>query len=244
MQINTLLSHCYSYLATGDSYTGLKARFRMGKSTIHKIINHTCDALWEVLRDEVLPKPTEETWKRIECGFRTRWQFPNCIGALDGKHVMITKPFNSGSKFWSYKGYNSIVLMALVDHEYRFSYVDIGAYGSNSDGNVFRSSKFGQKLLTGNLNVPQLKTLPNYSGHGSMPHIVVADEAFPLNEYIMRPYPRYRESSLPKDEAVFNYHLSRARMVVENSFGILAMRWRLFERRLALFEDNADKVIK
>ena len=230
MEINPYLFHSFSYLATGDSYTGLKARFRMGKSTIHKIIKQTCDALWEVLKAEILPKPTEETWKRIECGFRTRWQFPNCIGALDGKHVMIRKPFHSGSKFWRYKGYNTIVLMALVDHEYRFSCVDIGAYGSNSDENVFKSLKFGHKLLTRTLNVPAPKVLPNYAGHGPMPHVFVADEAFPLNEYIMQPYPRYRESSLPKDEAIFNYRLSRARMVVENSFGILAMRWRLFER--------------
>ena len=56
----------YSYLATGDSYTGLKAWFCMGKSTIHKIIKQTCDALWSVLKDEVMPKPTEETWKQIE----------------------------------------------------------------------------------------------------------------------------------------------------------------------------------
>ena len=93
---------------------------------------------------------------------------------------MIRKPFHSGSKFWNYKGYNSITLMALVDHEYRFSYVDIGAYGSNSDGNVFRSSQFGHKLLTGTLNVPAPKVLPNYGGHDPMPHIVVADEAFPF----------------------------------------------------------------
>ena len=137
----------------------------MGKSTIHKIIKKTCDALWEVLKDEVLPKPTEETWKRIESGFRTRWQFPNCIGALDGKQVMTRKSINSGSKFWSYKGYNSIVLMALVGHKYRFSYVDIRAYGSNSDGNVFRSSEFGHKLLT--LNIPAPKLLPNYASHCS-----------------------------------------------------------------------------
>ena len=60
----------------------------------------------------------------------------------------------------------------------------------------------------------------------------------------MRPYPRFRQSSIPKDEAIYNNRLSRARIVVENAFGIIAMRWRLFDRRLALCADNVDKVIK
>ena len=77
-----------------------------------------------------------------------------------------------------------------------------------------------------------------------VPHVIVADEAFPLTQQIMRPYSRFRISTLPKQKAIFNYRLSRARMVVENAFGILAMRWRLFDRCLALCADNADKIIK
>ena len=134
--------------------------------------------------------------------------------------------------------------MALVDCNYRFTYVDIGGYGSNSDSNVFRSLVFGNKLLNGKLDIPPPKPLPNFPTGGIVPHVIVADEAFPLTHNIMRPYPRFRQSSIPKDEAIYNYRLSRARMVVENAFGILAMRWRLFDRRLALCADNADKVIK
>ena len=100
-------------------------------------------------------------------------------------HVMIRKPCNTGSLFFNYKGYHSIVLMALVDHNYRFSYVDIGGYGSNSDGNVFRSSAFGSKSITGNLNFPPPKPLPHFPLGGVVPHVTVADEAFPLTQNIM-----------------------------------------------------------
>ena len=137
MQIIPTYSCIYTFLATGDAYTGLKARFRLGLATVHKCIKETCEAIWEVLKDDVLPTPTEESWKEIAEGFYTKWHLPNCLGALDGKYVMIRKPFNAGSLFFNYKGYHSIVLMALVDHNYRFTFIDIGGYGSNSDGNVF-----------------------------------------------------------------------------------------------------------
>ena len=233
-----------SFLATGDSYTGLSARFRLGKKTVHEIINDTCKAIWTVLQPEVMPKPTRNDWIKIERGFRLRWHFPNCIGALDGKHMAIISPPASGSLFYNYKGYYSLVLMALVDANYRFVYVNIGEYGSNSDSNVFQFSKFGQKFMNEKLNIPGNKRLSNYNDEGPMPHVIVADEGFPLLHNLMRPFPRCRESTLPKQEAIFNFHLSHARMCVENAFGILVQRWRIFNRRIPLSVDNADNVIK
>ena len=75
-----------------------------------------------------MPKPTATDWQRIEEGFRKRWHFPNCVGTLDGKHVSIRSPPKSGSLFFNYKGYFSLVLLALVDASYRFIFVDIGEY--------------------------------------------------------------------------------------------------------------------
>ena len=139
--------YAFSFLASRDSFTGLKARFHTGKSTIHDVVVETCEAIWERLKDEVMSQPTTQHWERIEEGFRILCHFPGCIGALDGKHIRIKAPSNTASLFHNYKTFFSTVLLALVDANYRFIYVDIGEYGSNSDGIVFRASAFGKKYL-------------------------------------------------------------------------------------------------
>ena len=169
---------------------------------------------------------------------------PTCVGAVDGKHISITSRPESGSLFYNYKGFYSTNLLALVDSNYRFIYVDVGEYGSNTDGNVFKFSRFGSRFMEYKLDVPGLKRLPNFQQEGPLPHIIVGDEAFPLLHNVMRPYPGKTEGTLTREEAVFNYRLSRARMVVENAFGILAQRWRIFSRKIPLSTKNVDKVVK
>ena len=236
--------YAFNFLATGDSFTGLKARFRTGKSTIHDVIVETCQAIWECLKEEVMPQPTPKHWEKIEEGFRIRCHFPGCIGALDGKHIRIKAPDNTASLFHNYKSFFSTVLLALVDANYRFIYVDIGEYGSNSDGSVFRASVFGQKYLSHRLGIPGDKFLPNFYTNNPILHVIVADEAFPLLPTLMRPYPKTHPTTLPKEEAVFNYRLSHARIVVEQTFGIFTQRWRIFDRTIPLEDQYVDKVVQ
>lgn len=71
--------------------------------------------------------------------------------------------------------------------------------------------------------------------------MIVADEAFPLSQNVMHPFPG---KDLDKARQIYNYRLSRARRVVENSFGILASKWEVYQRRIKLQPKNVDKVIK
>ena len=193
----------------------------------------------------VLPALTTEDWMKVEEGFRYRWNYPNCIGALDGKHVVVQRPPNSHSLFHNYKGTFSMVLLALVDHQYKFLYVDFGEYGSNSDTNVFKNSKFGKAFIAGKLGIPGPKPLPG--GGPVVPHCIVADEGFPLRLDMMRPYSRARGGStnlMPHDEAVYNARESRARNPSECAFGIYVARWRIYLRRVCLSEGNIERVVQ
>lgn len=176
----------------------------------------------------------EEKWNKIAHQFYTKWNIPNCVGAIDGKHVSVFCPKNSGSLYYNYKGTFSIVLMAVVDANYKYIMVDIGAYGHNSDGGIFAHSNFGKLWLTNNhitLNVPKCKKLPGTETY--VPLVLIGDEAFPLKENILRPFPGKK---LSERERVTNYRISRARRVVENAFGITAHKWRVLLKRIEVNE--------
>lgn len=205
----------------------------------HCIIKETCAVLWEKLVPLVLSQPSESEWNNIAEGFWHRWNIPNCVGAIDGKHVNIQCPKFSGSQFFNYKKHFSIVLMAACDFQYRFTLVDIGGYGSNHDSVVFKESGFGQSLLNDQLNLPPAKNLPK--SQIPLQHFMVADQAFPLHSRIMRPY---AGQFLGDRKNIFNYRLSRARRTIENTFGILVQRWRILKSPLMTNVEMCDKIVK
>jgi len=79
----------YRYLASGDSMMSLKYQYYVAQSTITNIIKETCNVLWTTLMPIVLKVPTYNTWKQIAENFELKCNFPHCIGAVDGKHVII-----------------------------------------------------------------------------------------------------------------------------------------------------------
>uniref|UniRef100_A0A8C5ET92 Zgc:194221 n=1 Tax=Gouania willdenowi TaxID=441366 RepID=A0A8C5ET92_GOUWI len=225
------MSICLRYLATGDSFRTIANSFRVGVSTVSYIVPEVAAAIWDCLVEEFMAVPTAEEWKSIAETFEAKWNFPLCCGALDGKHVVLKAPPKSGSMFYNYKGTYSLVLLAVVDANYCFRVIDVGGYGRTSDGGILANSTFGQAL----------RTLPGADHRGPQPHASVADEAFPLRKNLMRPFPG---RNIPREQRIFNYRLSRARMVVEDAFGILSSQWRMYRRAMEVRVDVAEKCVK
>lgn len=202
----------------------LAFNYYLGLTTVSLIIKETTKVIWDVLSKDFVQPPSTKEWENVEKEYFLRWNLPNCIGALDGKHVVVQAPKNSGSKFFNYKKSHSIVLMGICDAYYRFLLVDIGASGGSHDSIIFEDSGFGRALLRKDksLGLPGYKFLPK--SNIKLPHFLAADAAFPLHENVMRPYPGEK---LTREQRVFNYRLSRGRRCIENAFGILSSRWRI-----------------
>lgn len=81
----------------------------------------------------ILPTPTMEQFKVNAEKYFLKWNYPNCIGAIDGKHVRIKCPNSSGSSFFNYKDFFSVVLLAIVDADCKFVAIDVGSYGREGD---------------------------------------------------------------------------------------------------------------
>ncbi|XP_062576941.1 uncharacterized protein LOC134238850 [Saccostrea cucullata] len=228
------------YLATGESFRSLGYSFRIAHNTLSSIIPDVCTALFNALKHVHLKVPSSEAeWENIAREFMERWNFPNCLGALDGKHVVLQAPFKSGSFYFNYKNTHSVVLMALVNANYKFIYVDVGSNGRVSDGGIFRDCTLRSAMEDNSLNMPGPRPLPGRER--DVPYVIVGDEAFPLKEYLMKPYPQ--RSGLDDKQRVFNYRLSRARRIVENAFGILSNRFRVLRSPILLSPQKVEILV-
>ena len=227
------------FLATGETYTSLQYTFRVAHNTISGIVPDTCKAIANVFKNELKIPETEEQWITVAQGFERRWNFPNCIGAIDGKHIRLRNPSHGGSHFFNYKRFYSMVLLAVVDSEYRFMYIDVGAIGSESDAGIFGQTRLRELVEKKLAHIPEPKPLPG-TENTLCDYFFVGDDAFPLRHYLMKPFP---SRALSHKERLFNYRLSRARRTVENAFGILANRFRVFHSSICLQPQNVETVI-
>uniref|UniRef100_A0A3Q0RVK3 DDE Tnp4 domain-containing protein n=1 Tax=Amphilophus citrinellus TaxID=61819 RepID=A0A3Q0RVK3_AMPCI len=193
-------------LSTADSFTTIASSFLLGIFTVAQIVKGACDIIWRTMKRSHMPCPTVETWQKTE----EWWNFPHCIGA----------PPNSGSSSYNYKGTFSIVLLAIVNADYKFLAVEVGSFDSNSDGGIFANSLLGKSLQSDELHVPPAYPLTSAPDLGPVPYVVVA-EVFPMKPFLLQ-----------------------APRVVENAFEILSQRWRVYYRRLQVCPDVADSIVK
>jgi hypothetical protein len=132
--------------------------------------------------------------------------------------------------------------MACCDANHKFLWVDVGAQGACADSGVFRNSVFGKNIIDEVLPVPNDCPLPNDPTLTPMPYFFAGDAAFPLRRNLMRPFSGDSLTSLARK--VFNYRLSRARLTIENTFGLLAARFRIFHTNIHVQKlENVDNIV-
>ena len=149
---------------------------------------------------------TPDEWRPITAQFYRKWNIPHACGALDGKHIAIRCPGGSGSTYFNYKKFYSVVLLALVDADYKIMWADIGGRGSASGAQIYNESELKEAIEDGSIGFPDPDPLPNDTEN--VPYFFLSDDAFGLRPAMMKPY---SHRGLSRQERIFNYRLSRAR---------------------------------
>lgn len=145
---------------------------------------------------------------------------------------MLKCPARNGSTLYNYKHQFSVIL-AVVDADYNFVYIDVGTNGRANDSGVFGRSVISHMLENYDLNLPEPKALEGR--HMKISYVIVGDDAFPL-----KPYP---SRNIDQSKRIFNYRLLHARRIVEDVFGILAARFRIFEKPIPLDPDKVTTIV-
>jgi len=149
------------FLAMGEIFRSLEFQFRVSRTAISYIVLEVCQAILSALGALCLQFPsTVEEWKAIENKFSERWNFPHCVGDLDGKHVVI-QACGQGSLFYDYKGSHSIVLMVLPGPSYKIIRCNVGVNGRVSDGGVWNRTGFCNALENEEIDLPLPEPLPS-----------------------------------------------------------------------------------
>ncbi|XP_051170501.1 uncharacterized protein LOC127287551 [Leptopilina boulardi] len=229
----------FRYFATGDLILSVSLAFRIGESTARNIIKEVSQALTQVLSPIYLKAPDTNRWLQISADFLQNCNFPNTAGPFDGKHFEIKCPSNSGSSYYNYKKNFSVVLIAACDSNYKFTVIHVGEMGGNNDSGIFAQSPIRLSLHNNQIGLPNgTAALPG--SEERIPMVFLGDGGFPNWPHLMVPY---SGKHVNENRRIFNYRLCRARRLIENAFGILTARWRIFRRASELLVDSFDSVI-
>ena len=169
--------------------------------------------------------------------FQEKWQFPNAVGATDGKHFVIIPPPNSGSVYYNYKHTNSTVLLAIAGPDYEWLFASVGTNGRMKDSGIWNKSSLRRAIENREIGLSEPRALPYCLE--KIPFVILGDDGFALKNYMMKTFP---QSNLAIEKRIYNYRHSRARCISENMFGVLANRWRVFHTTMHLSLERATSV--
>ncbi|XP_037508358.1 uncharacterized protein LOC119384138 [Rhipicephalus sanguineus] len=210
--------------------------FDMGRSTVNIIYREFCEAVVDSLEERWVRMPTPSEMEDHIKEFQLTLGFPQGVGALDGCHFPVSPPKEYASDYYNYKGWYSVILLALVDHNYMFRFINVGSPGRCHDAHVYHQSSLS-RLIEG----PTFRTPKTTLGNVAVPPLVLCDQAFPLTPNLMKPF---ASTSCSEEQKHFNYQLSKSRRIVENAFGRLKARFRFIMKRMECDISHAPIIIR
>ena len=206
------LAICLYRLVRGDYFYTISELFGFGRSTVSVIVNEVTQAIIEALWDEHVSKYFPRGKQQFEekmLDMEELWQFPCSWAAIDGCHIPLKCPdggLAACKEYHNFKNFYSVVLMGLVDAEYRFIWGSCGFPGNSHDSIIFQSTQLWTDLTERETIPPIAKDLNGTT----VPPLILGDSAFSFQPWLMKPF---TNAVLTPQQHYFNYRLSRARMV-------------------------------
>ncbi|WKX92065.1 hypothetical protein Q1695_010249 [Nippostrongylus brasiliensis] len=226
------------FLGHGSGFVALSHEVRLGRATVMKIVYECCRAIKDELWSDTFPTPTAADWHQSAEQFRRLWRYPRAVASIDAKHFRCNAPRKSGSSFYNHEG-SSIVLLAIVSGGYRIIAFDVGGKGKNSDSSLFRMSTLKPFLEEAKSQFPRGGDL---NGQGHVDYHVLADGRFAQYSWMQTPF-RQTEAANDPLKRHYNECFSSARRIVESVFGILSVRFRVFQMPLCGLKMNCNLMI-
>lgn len=196
-------------------------RFERSTETISRKFQEVLHSVYMLSADIIKPKDPEfrVVHPRLKCP-RFSPYFDNCIGAIDGTHIPVVVPASKVAQYVGRHGYSTQNVLAICDFDMKFTFVVAGWPGSVLDMRVFSDAvrKYGDKFP-----------------HPPPGKFYLVDSGYPNRPSYLAPYkgtkyhiPEFRQGPRPSwKKEVLNFAHSSLRNVIERSFGVLKMKWRI-----------------
>ncbi|XP_049523939.1 uncharacterized protein LOC125945726 [Dermacentor silvarum] len=180
--------------------------FAVGRSTVNVAYREFCEAIIQTMEAEWIKMPTASSMAEHIREFTATLEFPQAMGSLDGCHFPVSPPKESATDYRNYKGWYSIILLALVDHKYRFRYINVGSPGRCHDAYVYHRSRLAD-AVQGPLFRRPLVTISGTA----VPPLIPCDQAFPLTVNLIKPFSHRAQLS---DEQRMECDIDNARLAI------------------------------
>ncbi|XP_046856137.1 protein ALP1-like [Xenia sp. Carnegie-2017] len=210
------------YLSCTAEYRTVANLFGVSRSLVCQCIKEVSCAIIKHFPKAITFPKGDDLFQVLQ-GYEEQWGFPMRAGAIDGTHIA---PANSNIEYVNRRGFHSIVMQAVADCNYMFLDVVIGWPGSVHDARILSNSTLFSNGNKKRLFPPDV--VKEISGVEIAPFLL-GDPAYPLLSWLIKGYPK---NGATEEQKKFNYHLSRARMTVENTFGRWKGRYARFSKRL------------
>ncbi len=239
-------------MATGCDLTDIHDSFQVGLNTTSKVAAEVNDAIIAVFEPEVLQPPStfKEWWGVTQC-FKRWWNLPHCLGTLDSKLCkLINASSHSDSSCYNYKKFFSIIPLPLVNANYEFLWIDVGANSACLDAQIYNGYSLCKAI---SLRPSRGQDRSDWQTAIKIYEVLTSSWLMMLLHWslrcwklwLLKPYAKLAGSALRLTyrQKVLNYCLLRGWRIIANTFGILAQWWRVLKKGIQLYPHKAWELI-